>query len=52
MGTNNFRDYKPKVGGLVENPVELSLSELEVLANGWRDPCGCLQSSTWFLEVR
>ncbi len=28
---NGFRDYKLKVGGLVENPVELSLSEIQAL---------------------
>ncbi len=33
MAANNFRDYKLKVGGLVKNPVELSLSEIEALAN-------------------
>ncbi|MEO8416939.1 MAG: molybdopterin-dependent oxidoreductase [Ginsengibacter sp.] len=26
---NNFKDYKLKIGGLVENPVELSLEELK-----------------------
>ena len=28
---DNFRDYKLKVGGLVDNPVELSLAEIEAL---------------------
>lgn len=28
MAKNNFADYKLKIGGLVENPVELSLDEL------------------------
>ncbi|MGE5429223.1 MAG: molybdopterin-dependent oxidoreductase [Methylococcaceae bacterium] len=28
---NNFKDYKLKIGGLVENPVELSLEELKQL---------------------
>ncbi|MGV8946905.1 MAG: molybdopterin-dependent oxidoreductase [Lutibacter sp.] len=28
LSKNNFKDYKLKVGGLVENPVELSLDEL------------------------
>ena len=31
LATNSFRDYKLKVGGLVERPVELSLSELAAL---------------------
>jgi methionine sulfoxide reductase catalytic subunit len=31
LAANNFRDYKLKVGGLVERPVELSLSELEAM---------------------
>ncbi len=29
MAENNFADYKLKIGGLVENPVELSLEELK-----------------------
>lgn len=29
MADNNFADYKLKIGGLVENPVELSLEELK-----------------------
>jgi DMSO/TMAO reductase YedYZ molybdopterin-dependent catalytic subunit/thiosulfate reductase cytochrome b subunit len=29
LAENNFRDYRLKVGGLVENPVELSLQELQ-----------------------
>jgi sulfoxide reductase catalytic subunit YedY len=29
LAENNFRDYKLKIGGLVENPVELSLEELK-----------------------
>jgi DMSO/TMAO reductase YedYZ molybdopterin-dependent catalytic subunit/thiosulfate reductase cytochrome b subunit len=29
MTENNFADYKLKIGGLVENPVELSLEELK-----------------------
>ena len=33
MAANNFHDFKLKVGGLVENPVELSLSEIETLGN-------------------
>lgn len=28
---NNFKDYKIKIGGLVENPVELSLEELKIM---------------------
>jgi DMSO/TMAO reductase YedYZ molybdopterin-dependent catalytic subunit len=28
-GGNDFKDYKLKVGGLVENPVELSLTDLK-----------------------
>jgi sulfoxide reductase catalytic subunit YedY len=28
LAENNFKDYKLKIGGLVENPVELSLEEL------------------------
>jgi len=31
MAAGNFRDFKLKVGGLVENPVELSLSDIQVL---------------------
>lgn len=31
LAGNNFRDYKLKIGGLVENPVELSLEELKNL---------------------
>ncbi len=29
MSKNNFEDYKLKIGGLVENPIELSLKELK-----------------------
>lgn len=32
LAENNFADYKLKVGGLVDNPVELSLQELKNLA--------------------
>ncbi|MEJ7736944.1 MAG: molybdopterin-dependent oxidoreductase [Chitinophagaceae bacterium] len=32
LAENNFKDYKLKIGGLVENPVELSLEELKALA--------------------
>lgn len=31
MAANGFRDYKLKVGGLVENPLELSLRDMESL---------------------
>jgi DMSO/TMAO reductase YedYZ molybdopterin-dependent catalytic subunit len=31
MATNNFREFKLAVGGLVENPVQLSLSEIDAL---------------------
>jgi len=31
MAANNFRDFKLKVGGLVERPVELSLSDIQAL---------------------
>ena len=31
LAENNFKDYKLKIGGLVENPVELSLEELKTL---------------------
>jgi methionine sulfoxide reductase catalytic subunit len=31
MAENNFKDYKLKIGGLVENPIELSLEELKNL---------------------
>ena len=31
MAASDFRDFKLKVGGLVENPVELSLSEIQAL---------------------
>jgi sulfoxide reductase catalytic subunit YedY len=31
LAANSFRDYKLKVSGLVERPVELSLSELEAM---------------------
>jgi DMSO/TMAO reductase YedYZ molybdopterin-dependent catalytic subunit/thiosulfate reductase cytochrome b subunit len=32
MATNGFLDYRLKVGGLVDNPVELSLADIERLA--------------------
>ena len=32
LAENNFKDYKLKIGGLVENPVELSLEELKEMA--------------------
>ncbi len=32
LSENNFKDYKLKIGGLVENPVELSLEELQNMA--------------------
>ncbi|MCL4280068.1 MAG: molybdopterin-dependent oxidoreductase, partial [Ignavibacteriaceae bacterium] len=32
LAVNNFKDYKLKVGGLVENPVELSLDDMKKLA--------------------
>jgi len=31
LAANNFKDYKLKIGGLVENPMELSLEELKNL---------------------
>jgi thiosulfate reductase cytochrome b subunit len=31
LAANNFKDYTLKVGGLVENPVELSLEQLQAL---------------------
>ena len=31
LAENNFKDYKLKIGGLVNNPVELSLQELKYL---------------------
>lgn len=31
LAENNFKDYKLKIGGLVDNPVELSLDELKHL---------------------
>jgi methionine sulfoxide reductase catalytic subunit len=31
MAENNFKDYKLKIGGLIENPIELSLEELKNL---------------------
>lgn len=31
LAENNFKDYKLKIGGLVDNPVELSLEELKNL---------------------
>lgn len=31
LAANNFKDYKLKIGGLVENPIELSLEELKNL---------------------
>jgi sulfoxide reductase catalytic subunit YedY len=31
LAANNFKDYKLKIGGLVENPMELSLEELKSL---------------------
>jgi DMSO/TMAO reductase YedYZ molybdopterin-dependent catalytic subunit/thiosulfate reductase cytochrome b subunit len=33
LAADNFRDYKLKIGGLVENPVELSLQELRELGD-------------------
>jgi sulfoxide reductase catalytic subunit YedY len=32
LADNNFKNYKLKIGGLVENPVELSLEELKNMA--------------------
>jgi sulfoxide reductase catalytic subunit YedY len=32
LAANDFKDYKLKVGGLVENPVELSLEELKSMS--------------------
>ena len=32
LAENHFKDYKLKIGGLVENPVELSLEELKKMA--------------------
>jgi DMSO/TMAO reductase YedYZ molybdopterin-dependent catalytic subunit len=32
LADNNFKSYKLKIGGLVENPVELSLEELKNMA--------------------
>ncbi|HET8839428.1 MAG TPA: molybdopterin-dependent oxidoreductase [Flavobacteriaceae bacterium] len=32
LAENDFKDYKLKIGGLVENPVELSLEDLKELA--------------------
>jgi DMSO/TMAO reductase YedYZ molybdopterin-dependent catalytic subunit/thiosulfate reductase cytochrome b subunit len=32
LAANHFADYKLKIGGLVENPVELSLAELQSMA--------------------
>ena len=29
MTANIFRDFRPKVEGMVENPVQLSLSEID-----------------------
>lgn len=34
MAANHFSDFKLKAGGLVENPVALSLSEIETLGVG------------------
>jgi len=31
LARNNFKDYKLKIGGLVDNPIELSLAELKNL---------------------
>ena len=31
LAANSFHDYKLKIGGLVERPMELSLPELEAL---------------------
>lgn len=31
LAKNNFKDYKLKIGGLVENPMELSLDELKAM---------------------
>lgn len=33
LAANEFRDYRLKVGGLVENPVELSLADIAALNN-------------------
>ncbi|MEO6630708.1 MAG: molybdopterin-dependent oxidoreductase, partial [Mucilaginibacter sp.] len=32
LASNNFKDYKLKVGGLVENPVELTLDDLKKIS--------------------
>ena len=34
LAANNFRGFKLKVGGLVENPMELSLPEIQALGEG------------------
>ena len=36
---DNFKDYKLKVSGLIENPVELSLVDLRSLGGEGSSPC-------------
>jgi hypothetical protein len=37
LAANKFQDFKLKVGGLVEHPIELSLEELRALVDGARE---------------
>ena len=45
MAENNFADYKLKIGGLVENPVELSLEELKEMGKEGLTPVAKLSVS-------
>ena len=39
LARNGFQDFRLKVGGLVENPVELSLADMEELGGTSTSPC-------------
>ena len=39
LAASDFKDYRLKVSGLVENPVELSLDDLRALSKRPRSPC-------------
>lgn len=51
MAENSFRDYRLKVGGLVEHPVELSLAEIEQLGEAEHITMHhCIQGWTGFAK--
>ena len=51
LADNHFRDYKLKIGGLVENPVELSLEELKSMNKEQNSPMQhCMQGWTGIAE--